>query len=81
MKLVEIKNSLAKLYYEPLDFPLVISDFLTIDDGNQKILSQVVSIESTTKEDTNCAILKFSLDKGLNIEIFNEQSLRTNEPG
>ena len=62
MKLVEIKNSLAKLYYEPLDFPLVISDFLTIDDGNQKILAQVVSIESTTKEDTNCAILKFSLD-------------------
>ena len=62
MKLVEIKNSLAKLYYEPLDFPLVISDFLTIDDGNQKILAQVVSIESTTKEDTNCAILKFALD-------------------
>ena len=62
MKLIEIKNSLAKLYYEPLDFPLVISDFLTIDDGNQKILAQVVSIESTSKEDTNCAILKFSLD-------------------
>ena len=62
MKLVEIKNSLAKLYYEPIDFPLVISDFLTIDDGNQKILAQVVSIESTTKEDTNCAILKFALD-------------------
>ena len=62
MKLIEIKNSLAKLYYEPLDFPLVISDFLTIDDGNQKILAQVVSIESTSKEDTNCAILKFALD-------------------
>lgn len=62
MKLVEIKNSLAKLYYEPADFPLVISDFLTIDDGNQKILSQVVSVESTSKDTTNCAILKFSLD-------------------
>lgn len=62
MKLVEIKNSLAKLYYQPGDFPLVLSDFLTIDDENQKILSQVVSIESTNKEDTNCAILKFSLD-------------------
>lgn len=62
MKLVEIKNSLAKLYYEPLDFPIVLSDFLTIDDGNQKILSHVVSIESTSKDDTNCAILKFSLD-------------------
>lgn len=62
MKLVEIKNSLAKLYYQPSDFPLVLSDFLTIDDGNKKILSQVVSIESTNKESTNCAILKFSLD-------------------
>ena len=62
MKLVEIKNSLAKLYYEPTEFPLVISDFLVIDDKNQKILSQVVSIESTSKENTNCAILKFSLD-------------------
>ena len=48
MKIVEIKNSL--------------SDFLTIDDGNKKLLSQVVSIESTNTESTNCAILKFSLD-------------------
>lgn len=62
MKLVEIKNSLAKLYYQPEAFPLVLSDFLTVDDENQKILSQVVSIESTNKSDTNCAILKFSLD-------------------
>ncbi len=62
MKLIEIKNSLAKLYYQPGDFPLVLSDFLTVDDGNQKILSQVVSIETTSKENTNCAILKFSLD-------------------
>ena len=62
MKLVEIKNSLAKLYYEPADFPLVLSDFLTVDDGNQKILSQVVSIESTNRDTTNCAILKFSLN-------------------
>lgn len=62
MKLVEIKNSLAKLYYQPEAFPLVLSDFLTVDDKNQKILSQVVSIESTNQSDTNCAILKFSLD-------------------
>lgn len=62
MKLVEIKNSLAKLYYEPASNQLVISDFLTVDDGNKKLLSQVISIESTSKNDTNCAILKFSLD-------------------
>ena len=62
MKLVEIKNSLAKLHYEPVDFPLILSDFLTIDDGNQKIIAQVVSIESTKLDTTNCAILKFAID-------------------
>lgn len=62
MKLVEIKNNLAKLYYEPADFQLVLSDFLTVDDGNQKIIAQVVSIESTSSDITNCALLKFSLD-------------------
>lgn len=62
MKLVEIKNSLAKLYYQPKESPLVLSDFVLVDDGNQKILAQVISIESTSKENTNCAILKFSLD-------------------
>ena len=62
MKLIEIKNSLAKLYYEPAVSQLVLSDFLTVDDGNKKILSQVISIESTSNNDTNCAILKFSLD-------------------
>ena len=44
------------------ELPLLLSDFLTIDDGNKKLLSQVVSIESTNTESTNCAILKFSLD-------------------
>lgn len=62
MKLIEVKNSLAKLYYKPTEFSVTLSDFLTIDDGNQKLLSQVVSIESTTQENTNCAILKFSMD-------------------
>ena len=62
MKLVEIKNSLAKLYYQPKESPLVLSDFLLVDDGNQKLLAQVISIESTDNENTNCAILKFSLD-------------------
>lgn len=62
MKLVEIKNSLAKLYYQPKESPLVLSDFVLVDDGNQKLLAQVISLESTSQENTNCAILKFSLD-------------------
>ena len=62
MELVEIKNNLAKLHYEPMDFPLVLSDFLTIDDGNKKIIAQVVSIESTDNDTTNSALIKFSLN-------------------
>lgn len=62
MKLVEIKNSLAKLYYQPKESPLVLSDFVLVDDGNQKLLAQVISLKSTSQENTNCAILKFSLD-------------------
>lgn len=62
MKLVEIKNNLAKLQYDPVDFPIVLSEFLTVDDGNQKIIAQVVSIESTKDDETNCAVLKFALD-------------------
>ena len=62
MELVEIKNNLAKLNYEPTDFPLVISDFLTVDDGNKKIIAQVVSIESTNNDTVNCALIKFTLN-------------------
>ncbi len=62
MKLIEIKNNFAKLYYRPKDVKIYIADFLTINDGNQKIISQVISIESTSEEDTNCAVLKFTLN-------------------
>lgn len=63
MKLVEIKNNLAKLYYEPSVNPLVLSDFLLIDDENKPIIAQVVSIETTNNHNINCAVLRFSLDK------------------
>lgn len=62
MKLTEIKNNLAKLYYLPTEDKLLISDFLTINDGNQKIIAQVISAESTSKGSTNCAVLKFTLN-------------------
>ena len=62
MKLVEVKNSLAKLYFQPSVETLVLSDFIKVDDNNKVLLAQVISIESTSQEDTNCAILKFSLD-------------------
>jgi len=62
MRLKEIKNNLAKLYYQPTISPLLLSDFLTVDDGNNKIIAQVLAIESTSDCDTNCALCKFVLD-------------------
>ena len=62
MKLIEIKNNFAKLYYRPNDVKLFISDFLTVNDGNQKLVAQVISIESTSQPDISCAVLKFTLD-------------------
>lgn len=62
MKIVEIKNNLAKLYYQPASTGLLLSDFIVVDDNNKKLLAQVVSIETTNQPDTNCAILKFAID-------------------
>ena len=62
MKLIEIKNNFAKLYYLPAEEELNIGDFLTINDGSKKLAAQVVTIESTSKEDTNCAVVKFSFN-------------------
>ena len=62
MKLVEVKNNLAKIYYQPTVDSLVLSDFVKLDDGNKAILAQVISLETTSQDDTNCAVLKLSLD-------------------
>lgn len=62
MKLIEIKNNFAKLYYLPAEEDLHIGDFLTINDGTKKLCAQVITIESTSKDDTNCAVVKFSFD-------------------
>lgn len=62
MKLIEIKNNFAKLYYLPAEDILHIGDFLTVNDENQMIVAQVISAESTNKADTNCALIKFSMN-------------------
>lgn len=61
MKLIEIKNNFAKLYYRSTQTELYISDFLTIDDKRRKLIAQVISVDSTGKADVNCAVVKFSM--------------------
>lgn len=69
MQLTEIKNDLATINYNPEINRLVISDFILIEDANQSILSQIISIEATNDNDVNSAMLKFllSIDRDANL--------------
>ena len=69
MQLTEIKNDLATINYNPELNKLMLSDFILIEDSNQSILSQIISIEATSDNDINSAMLKFllSIDKDANL--------------
>ena len=69
MQLSEIKNDLATINYSPEINKLMLGDFILIEDNNQSILSQIISIEATVEEDVNSAMLKFllSIDKEANL--------------
>ncbi len=69
MQLTEIKNDLATINYSPELNRLLLSDFILIEDANQSILAQVISIEATMEDDVNSAMLKFllSIDKNANL--------------
>ena len=69
MQLSEIKNDLATINYSPEINKLMLGDFILVEDTNQSILAQIVSIEATLEEDVNSAMLKFllSIDKDANL--------------
>ena len=69
MQITEIKNDLATINYNPELNRLMISDFILIEDANQSILAQIISIEATMEDDLNSAMLKFllSIDKEANL--------------
>ena len=69
MQLSEIKNDLAIINYSPEINRLMLSDVILIEDNNQSILAQIISIEATMEEDVNSAMLKFllSIDKDANL--------------
>ena len=69
MQLSEIKNDLATINYSPEINRLMLGDFILIEDKNQSILAQIISIEATLEEDVNSAMLKFllSIDKEANL--------------
>lgn len=61
MQIIEVKNEIAKIVYNPTDNHLLPADFLLVEDVNQKLIAQVLSIETTEETDRNLAILRLSL--------------------
>lgn len=73
MQILEVKNDTAKITYNPAENRLLPSDFLLIEDVNQKLIAQIINIETTDKSDENLAILRLalSIDKEDNLSYFN----------
>ena len=61
MQIVEVKNEIAKIVYNPTENHLLPSDFLLVEDVNQKLIAQVLSIETTEEANRNLAVLRLSL--------------------
>ena len=55
MQLLEVKSNIAKIEYNPAVNHILPSDFLLIEDTNQKLIAQVINISSAEKSDNNIA--------------------------
>ena len=73
MQLQEVKNDIAKITYNPTDNRLLPADFILIEDINQKLIAQIIRIETTTKSTNNLAVLRLALaiDKDDNLSYYN----------
>ncbi len=61
MQIFEVKNDTAKVLYNCKEENLTLFDFLFIEDEEQTIISQVITISSTDNENRNIATIKFHL--------------------
>ncbi len=73
MQLFEVKNDIAKIIYNPAENHLLPSDFLLIQDVNQKLIAQIVNISTTKSTYDNLADVRLvlSIDKDDNLSYYN----------
>ena len=73
MQLLEIKNDIAKILYNPADNKLLPSDFLLIEDVNQKLVGQILNIYTTENSNDNIAEVRLALyiDKNEKLSYYN----------
>lgn len=70
MKLLEVKNDLAKIIFKPEDHNFLISDFLVVADRGVSLLSQIIHLESSDDDNMVCFV-KFLLNIDENGNILN----------
>ena len=61
MQLLEVKNDIAKIIYNPAENHLLPSDFLLLEDSNQKLIAQIINISTTEASNNNLADVRLSL--------------------
>lgn len=73
MQLFEVKNDIAKIIYNPAENHLLPSDFLLIQDVNQKLIAQIVNISTTRSTYDNLADVRLvlSIDNEDNLSYYN----------
>ena len=73
MQLLEVKNDTAKIIYNPTENHLLPSDFLLVEDANQKLIAQITNISTTEDSENNLADarLSLSIDKDDNLSYYN----------
>lgn len=73
MQLFEVKNDIAKIVYNPTENHLLPSDFLLLEDSNQKLIAQIINISTTESSNNNLADVRLSLsiDKDDNLSYYN----------
>lgn len=73
MQLLEVRNDIAKIMYNPAENKLLPSDFLLIEDLNQKLVGQILSIYTTNDLNNNIADVRLALyiDKENQLSYYN----------
>ena len=73
MQLLEVKNDIAKIIYNPTENHLLPSDFLLVEDANQKLIAQITNISTKEDSENNLADarLSLSIDKDDNLSYYN----------
>lgn len=62
MQIIEIKNNLVKITFEPATEKLILSGFVIVMDETQSFIGQIINLEATAEKNTAIIKLLFTFD-------------------